>query len=302
MVWSIETNSAGMHDTQTTYLTGGMSWQSDYIANVNQNDDKVDLTGWVTLNNNSGTYYPNSKLKLVAGEVNRVTAQKYGYDDLDYYEEEVRAAPSSGQFVEEGLFEYHLYTLQRKTNINNNETKQIQLLSVKDVPVEKILKYDWQRSNTKVQTFLNFLNSEEKGLGIPLPKGIVRAYKADTDGQSQFIGEDQIDHTPKDEEIEIFLGESFDITAERTIQESERKGSILDFGKSCTYQEIEVLLKNHKDEAISVIVVENLYGSNNDVIDTSIDPEKIDAFTYEFTVKVPKDGETKLSYTTKYCY
>jgi hypothetical protein len=193
-------------------MTSGMSWNADYVAVTNDKDDKLDLNGWVTVRNNAGTTFENAKLKLVAGDVNRVATPSTTRDG-DMYMEKMSAG--SSQFVEESLFEYHMYDLQRKTTLKNNEEKQLSLLSSNDIGVEKEYVYDdlsgwyyygssWSDSSEKkVKVMLNFDNSEKNNLGMPLPKGTIKVFKKDSAGKLQFIGEDAIDHTPKDEVVRL---------------------------------------------------------------------------------------------------
>lgn len=302
LVWSIFASQAGKRNILTTYLTGGLTWKADYIAYVNADDNRVDLKGWTTINNTSGTSYPNATLKLVAGDVNVVAArsQKSYYDD---YEMPMMVAESTaGGFAEESFFEYHLYTLDRKTNLKDKQQKQISLLNAKNVSVKKEFVYDSNRSWDKIRVMLETENSEDKGLGMPLPKGVIRVYKQDSQGHLQFIGEDQIDHTPKDEDIGIFLGNAFDIAVEKTTQESSRSGGLLNIGGRCDYQDIEIEIRNHKDEAIEVKVIEHFWGPSVTISNENYDVEKDDEYTYIFRVPVEADGENTLKYTVRQCW
>ena len=185
--------------------------------------------------------------------------------------------------------------------MKNNSTKQVSLLKGSGIPVEKEFIFDDHKSG-KVRTVLKFENSEDQGLGIPLPKGTLRVYKADSGGQLQFIGEDRIDHTPKDEELEIFLGNAFDLVAEKKTIDSSREGSILKFGKRCEDKKIQVTLKNHKTENVNITVVEHVYGTNIQILDASITPEKEDEYTYLFRVPVKVDEDKVLTYTVRRCW
>jgi len=302
LVWKLYTENAGDHATQTTYMTTGMTWEADYIAKINESDDELNFTGWVTINNTSGTSYPNTSLKLVAGDLHITQEQKTyragGYD----IEEMAMPTASPNQFTEETMFEYHMYSLERQTDVQNNETKQISLLSAPGVSIQKKFVFDPQRSywwssadSSKVQVRLDFENSEEDGLGMPLPKGTVRVYKEDSQGKLQFVGEDNIDHTPKDEEMSLLTGYAFDVIAEKTTVNQEN------IGKRCRQYSYEVELRNHKEKAITVYVIENASG-DNEILKTSHTPEKKSAYKYEFAVSVPADGETTLSYTVQTCW
>ena len=293
LVWKVYSESTGDRTTETTYLTDGITWHAEYIANVNATDDLMDFTGWVSIDNKSGTAYPNTSLKLVAGDVHRVTNQPtYNYEKL-YADVASGYAPE--QFSEESLFEYHMYTLDRETDVLNNQTKQISLLSSENVPVKKIFYYDGANQGTAVQVKLEFKNSENQGLGIPLPKGKVRVYKEDSSGKQQFIGEDSIDHTPRDEETTLFLGNAFDIVGERkqTLNENLSKGWY-----RTSY---EITLSNHKDTAEDIVIHEYV-GQSWDITQKSHNFEKKNSSEIEFTVNVPANGETTVTYTIDHRY
>lgn len=293
LVWKLYTEREGERPTETTYLTDGISWRADYIATVNADDTAMNFSGWVTTTNNSGTAYPDTQLKLVAGDVHRVyESKRYGEVYEDY------AMPSAGYeqgFAEEALFEYHMYSLDRKTDILNNETKQISLLASEGVPITKELVYDGASNGTKVQVKLNFKNSEAQALGIPLPKGLVRVYKEDASGQLQFVGEDQIDHTAKDEKVRLYLGDSFDVVGERTATQSDN------IGKGMYRQSYEIALRNHKDTAVEVVVSEYV-GSSWTITQNSDNYTERDAYNIEFKVNVPANGEKTVTYTVEHRY
>ncbi|MCZ7355653.1 MAG: DUF4139 domain-containing protein [Candidatus Methanoperedens sp.] len=295
LIWQIYTDTSGSREVETTYLTEGMNWKANYIATIDQNDAKANIKGWVTIENNAGTAYPDAKLKLVAGDINRVYVPQY-YPQVYAGATATYAvgAPPSG-FSEEGLFEYHLYTLQRTTTLNNNEIKQISLLSADNVPARKEYSYDGTRDGEKVKVVLNITNSKENGLGMPLPKGVVRAYKADTDGQLQFLGEDSIDHTPKDEKLRIAVGNAFDIVGNRLVTNVEGLGS------NGNRESYSIELKNHKTEDINVTVIEHLNG-NWKITKSSEQYKKKDAYTIEFEVNVSKDGTKNIAYTAEIRY
>lgn len=304
LVWSLASAKSGQHLVELGYLTNGMNWHADYVAGVAKDDKNISLNAWVTIDNNSGVGYENAGLKLIAGDVHRVTEQPAVERALMKAAVSTLAAPAP--FEEKSFFEYHLYTLQRKTDLKNNQTKQIALFAAPKVPVEKIYTYDgalyrwyyydnWQKQscNKKVAVKLDFKNSEKNGLGIPLPKGKIRVYKADSDDTLQFIGEDQIDHTPQDEKISLSLGDAFDVVGERKITNHKMITTNL---YRDTY---EITLRNHKKEPITVKVAEHQWGDWN-IIQASQKYEKKDAFTLEFNVPVAKDGETTITYTAEY--
>lgn len=292
LVWQVYTEKAGDHNTEISYLTSGFDWKADYIAELNKDDDMIDLKGWVTIENTSGTSYPNTALKLVAGEVNRV----YDYPTYDYdmvYESAgSKTSADARQFEEESLFEYHLYTLGRKTTLNNNQTKQISLLSAESVPVKKELIYN---GGDKVKVYVKFDNTKENNVGMPLPKGKVRMYKRDSAGSQQFLGEDRVDHTPENEDVELFIGNSFDVTGKRTQTDSQQRAN--DYYR-VSYK---IELKNAKDTAQVVTIEEPVY-TNFEIISSSDDWEKKDAYTIQFKVTVPPKGSKTVSYTADYRY
>lgn len=302
LVWLLDTASGGAHEVEMSYLTTGMNWYANYVTVVNENDTKLDLNGWVTLTNNSGATYNDAKLKLIAGDVNRVQPPMMMEKSRNAFAGGVAMdmAESAPGFEEKSFFEYHLYTLQRPATLKNNQQKQVSLLEGSDVPAEKLFIYEpdgdyWYGGDSqkgKVQVKIAFQNKEKDGLGIPLPKGIVRVYKADTDGSLQLVGEDSIEHTPKDEEIRLFLGEAFDIVGERILK-NRRKIS----DRVWEY-DVEINLRNHKTEQVKITVVDHAYGDWT-ILKSSTDWNKKDASTFEFPVTVAKDGELKVTYTVR---
>ena len=310
LVWKLEADKAGAHNTQISYLTNGISWLADYVAVVDPLDKYVDITGWVTLSNGSGATYENASLNLMAGDVRRVQKAMYENLNMDGAFGGVRAA-AAPQFEEKSFFEYHLYTLQGKTTVRNNETKQITLMTAAKVPAKKLYIYDamkgwwgpWAASrrpgdsydvsvNKKVNVLIEIANTKDNNLGIPLPKGRVRVYKQGTDANQQFIGEDEIDHTPKDEKVRLYLGDAFDIVGEHTRTNFRRISS------NEVEESFEISLRNHKAEAVTVTVVQHLF-SDWKILQSSHKYTKKDASTVEFAVDVPKDGEVKVTYTAR---
>ncbi|MDD4954767.1 MAG: DUF4139 domain-containing protein [Candidatus Omnitrophica bacterium] len=307
LVWEIQNNKEGKHLTEVSYLTNGISWLAEYVTVLDKDDNKISLDGWVSINNTSGATYKNSKLKLIAGDVKRVRER---YDLLQASAmgmvEEKAAAP---QFQEKSFFEYHMYTLQRKATVKNNQIKQISLLSANNVPVKKLFVYDpvdyygWNwyyyednktTKEQKIKVKIELTNSKQNNLGMPLPKGKVKVYKKDDDGSLQFIGEDQIDHTPKDETIKLYLGDAFDVVG-------ERKKMNFREGDHWAEETFEISLRNHKDSDIEVNVIEHMWRySNWKIINKSHEFTKKDARTIEFKPPVAKNGETKVTYTVRY--
>ncbi len=301
--WLISAGETKNNTLELSYMTSGMNWKANYVIVINANDTNLDLNGWVTVTNNAGTTFKDASLKLVAGDVNRVTAQDFAYDYLEEKSYAPRAA-SAPQFAEEALFEYHIYDLQRKTTLKNNEQKQISLLEAANVVVEKEYVYDdiknwwWYGSkyqstgDKKIAVMLNFKNSKENNIGIPLPSGVMRVFKEDSEEKLQFVGEDSIDHTPKDETLRILMGQAFDLMGER----KQRDFNILD-----NWYEYEwaVNLRNHKDEDIIVTVIERT-GGDWEIIEENYKSSKESNNEIKWRIPVKSNGESTLKYKIRY--
>jgi hypothetical protein len=307
LVWEIENEKAGKHLTEVSYLTGGVNWLAEYVTVLDKDDKKISLDGWVSMTNASGASYKDAKLKLIAGDVRRVQPQASIRNAVMYEKKSLDA--SAPQFQEKAFFEYHMYTLQRKATLKNNQIKQISLLSSNDVPVKKLFVYDpvdyygwnWYHYDNnqstkeqKIKVKIELINSKQNNLGMPLPKGKVKVYKKDDDGSLQFVGEDQIDHTPKDETIKLYLGDAFDVVG-------ERKRTNYRSGNNWAEESFEISLRNHKDSNIEINVIEHMWRySNWKITDKSHEFTKKDAQTIEFKVPVARNGETKVTYTVRY--
>jgi hypothetical protein len=302
LVTELTNGGAGAQTLELSYLSGGLSWKADYVAELNAADSALELNGWVTLSNTSGTAYPNARLQLVAGDVNRVrdemrlAAKASGM---------VREAPASRPMAQESLFEYHLYSLQRPTTIADNQTKQVALLGASGVPVAKELVLQgsdyYYRSSVggigqkmKVGVFVQFENREASRLGMPMPKGVVRVYKKDSAGNAQFIGEDGIDHTPKNEAVRLKLGEAFDVTADKKQTDFKRRDSTSpwNYVHESAY---EVVLKNAKQEPVTVVVREPVPGDWS-MLEQSHRHAKVASGTAEWKIQVPAEGSSTLRY------
>jgi len=303
LVWLLRNQTPRPQRVEASYLTSGINWKADYVMVLNAVDTLADLTGWVTIDNKSGATYGNAALKLVAGDVNRASDARRDQRMMELAAKAASPAAASYDFASEGFFEYHLYTLDGRTTIKDNQTKQLSLLSSSEIPVKKELVYygaaDYYRnaygvplSNQKVAVYLEVKNSKENRLGLPLPKGKVRVYKADTSGSQQFVGEDWIDHTARDESVKIKLGNAFDVVGERTQKDFKKLASNL-------YEvEWEIALRNHKAEAQTITVIEPVPGDWQ-VLASSHAYEKIEAHTLKYQIPVPKDGATKLAYRVR---
>ena len=310
LVTQINNKGAADQTVELSYLTGGLGWKADYVAELNAKEEMLDLSGWVTLSNTSGASYKNAKLQLVAGDVNRVQPQASPMQmrkNMDMMAASAEAAPMR----EEGLLEYHLYTMDRLTTIAENQTKQVALLSASGVPVHKDLvlqgaEYYYQSqygeigTKMKVGVFIEFENKEASKLGLPLPKGILRVYKKDSSGNAQFVGEDNIDHTPKNETVRLKLGEAFDVTADKKqtdfkVLPNPQKGHV-------AYESaFEFTLKNAKKEKVTVTVQEPISGDWT-IVSESAPHSKINSHLAVWKIDIPAEGKTTLTYRAQVKY
>lgn len=306
--WLVSSDVAGKQNCEISYLTNGIGWKADYVALVNKNDSALDLSGWVTINNKSGATYKEAQLTLMAGDVRRIQPTP----QVMYKASRTLANSVSG-FEEKSFFEYHIYKLQRPATIADKETKQISLLSATGSKVQKIYTYDargdWFRgwwypgfrgypggsldtSNYhKVNVKLELKNSKDNEMGMPLPKGTIRVYKLDDDGSQQFVGEDEIDHTPKDEKISLYLGDAFDIVGDYKRTDHKTYGKVYE-------DSFEIKIRNHKSEAVTVNVMDHVWGDWEITRKTHVF-EKRDASTIVFPVTVAPDKEVVIEYSVR---
>jgi hypothetical protein len=302
LVWTLDNAGAGSQKVEASYLTNNMNWNADYVLTVARDEKTGDLDGWVTLTNNSGASFVNAKLQLVAGEIHQV--RPVTIESMGAAAKVDRAMAAPPQFQQEGMSEYHLYTLGRRTSIQNNESKQISLLSGTNVPVEKFLLVEGQSyyyHNQQgignaipepVKLYYRFKNDEKGGLGMPLPAGTVRVYQADSKGGIQFVGEDRIDHTPKDETLKIYVGNAFDIVCERKQLDYKKLANNL-------YEmEYQITLRNHKDVPVTVEAREPI-GGDWEVVNSNLKWTKLDATTISFEIPVEKNGTATLDYRVR---
>lgn len=298
LVWQLWSRSAGSRSCEISYIAQGLSWKADYVAVLDYDDTALDLEGWITLTNTSGATYPDARLKLVAGDVATLGTPANVPKALGIQATAARAAGE--EFQEETFFEYHLYALGRRTTVADRQTKQVALLSAPGVKATKRFIYDpdqagrwvWQHPSPEsaIMVKVEFTNSEEDGLGMPLPKGTVRLMKADQDGSLQFIGEDSVDHTPKNEDIQLHVGVAFDLVGEYVHVDQQ----VRDRGSRDSHR---VLLRNHKAEPVTITYVAHLTGEW-EILRSTHDYQKVDASTAEFTVTVPADDEVQIEYTS----
>ena len=311
--WLVNSALGGDNQVELTYLTGGINWAADYNILLATDNTSLDLNGWVTLNNTSGTAYADATVKLIAGDVNRLpepqanVRAEMATAQMDFAEDE--------QVVQREFSEYQLYELARNVTIGNNETKQVQFVTGTGVTATTFFVYDGsprffgyggfisdqfygQTGITDIQNYLEFSTDDESGLGADLPAGRIRVYQEDVDGAALLIGENQIDHTPQGEDVQIYLGNAFDLVGERTQTDFQQ------IGRDVIEETFEIRLRNRKDtETVQIRVVERMTRwSEWEIISASHEYEKTDAFGVEFRVDVPAGEEVVLTYTVRYTF
>jgi len=320
--WLLQSDRSAQVDAEIGYITGGLTWEASYNVIAPESGDLLDMVGWITLRNQSGHTFENARLQLMAGEVNKIEPTRErdyakaanGGNDLSYI-----AAAGGVMATEKPFDEYHLYTLQRPSTLENGETKQVEFVRGSGIPSKRIYVYEgyllpenlrgnWEyqftqpnvgmTSNKQVYIMREFRNSTADHLGIPLPKGRLRFYRRDQDGSLQFVGENVISHTPKDETVRVYTGNAFDIVAERT-----RTDFHVDNGQRFIDESYQIKLRNHKKEPVKVQVVEHMYRCENWTITAkSIGYAKKDSHTVEFTASIPPDGEQVVTYSVHYTW
>lgn len=304
----VQYKGAEQADVELSYLTGGLQWKADYVAELNNKENAIDLSGWVTLTNTSGTAYPNAKVQLVAGDVNRVREAIRAKTPM--LRGDVMMANAAPMPTEQGLLEYHLYTLPRATTLAENQTKQVALLSAQQIPARKELvltgadyyyqgQYRDAEQKQKVQVYVQFENKESNKLGLPLPKGIMRVYKKDNDGTAQFVGEDQIDHTAKNDTVRLKLGNAFDVTADRV--QTDFKNLSKDKQAPLYESAYAITLHNAKKEAVTVTVQEPINGDWK-ILNASHPHEKTSAHQATWKISVPAESDATLKYRVQVKY
>jgi hypothetical protein len=305
LIWTLENTGPQRQRVETSYLASKLAWNADYVLTVSRDDKAGDLDGWVTLTNGSGTGFRNARLQLVAGDLNRVKAG--AMDRADVVAERAMRQAAAAPMAQEAFSEYHLYTLGRKTTINNDETKQVSMLSGTGVPMMKRFIVDGQQfyyhnrhhpgSPLKdvVQVYYQFRNEQKTGLGVPMPAGVVRVYQADSKGGVQFVGEDRINHTPKDETLKIKIGNAFDVVCERNQTDFQKIGGT-------THEvEFEITLRNHKTAPITVEVNEPIGGTWR-ILSSTHEWKKTAAWAAQFTVPVAAEGTAVLKFRARVTY
>lgn len=304
LIWTVENEGAAKHRVEASYLAGKLAWNADYVLTVSRDDKTAGVDGWVTLTNNSGTAFRNAKLQLVAGDLNRV---REALGKMVASEMADGRRPAAAQMAQESFSDYHLYTLGRKTTINNSQTKQVSMLNGTNVPVQKRYVVEGQQfyyHNARhpgapikdvVQVFYQFKNEARGGMGMPMPAGTVRVYQEDSKGAVQFVGEDRINHTPKDEALNLKIGNAFDVVCERNQVDFEKiAGNVYEF-------EYEITLRNHKSVPVTVEVNEPIGGTWR-MVRSSHEHTKTAAWAAQFNVPVVADGEAVLKYRVRVTY
>jgi hypothetical protein len=321
--WLLQTNDPGKFAAEISYVAGGMSWQSDYNLVVSDNPkgktDLLDMVGWITMRNQSGKTFENANIKLMAGDVNKLQPASLATRAYGAMNKAMADEAMAPVVHEKSFDEFHLYTLARATTLRDQETKQVEFVRSTGIHALRLFVYDGAQvqqygyynmdqirqdqsygtqSNPKVWVMEEFKNSEVNHLGIALPKGRLRFYRRDTDGHLEFVGENTIDHTPKDETLRIFTGNSFDVVGER-----KRTNIRVDSAHNWMDESFEIRVRNHKKEAVTVRVVEHLYRWTNwKLTEQSQDSRKTDAQTVEFPVTIAPDGEQVVTYTVHYSW
>lgn len=296
LAWLVEnTGTAGPQRIEVSYLTGGMSWHAEYTAVVSAQETDLTLSGWASIDNRSGATYENAGLTLVAGDVNRAEPERppVGRGRVLMLNQELAETPAP-QFDEQPLFEYHAYTLDRRARVGDNETVQLALLADTKVKAKKQYIYDGGRMPTAVQTRFEFENSQRAGLGLPLPRGKVRVYQEGATGSRQFLGEDGLKDLAKDETARVTVGTAFDLAGER------KQTTVRQVSDRSREESLDIVLRNHTANPVTITVVEHLGRNDWYIRQSSQEYRKRDAWTIEFDVPVPKDGEARVGYTVVY--
>lgn len=291
--WLVHSPEAGRVDADVSYLTTAISWHAEYVAHLNSDDTRIRWSGWASIDNRSGATYKDAKLKLIAGDIHRASGRRPGRDVMELNFSSAMRAPRAG-FEERSFFEYHLYDLPRRTTVADKETKQIALFDPASAAVVKKFLYRPYMNQKKIAVVVEFENTEANGLGMAMPRGLVRLTKSDIDGTSQLLGEDRIDHTPRDETVSLEVGNAFDIIPEFRVVDRRK------ISRTVQEQDVEITLRNHKNSDVEVGVEQKASRWNAwRIIASSVPFEKTDAETFTFKLKVPSDGEVVFTYTIR---
>jgi len=319
LTWLIETDKAGSLEAELGYVTGGMRWEASYNLVAPQEGDRLDIVGWVTMDNQSGKTFENARIKLMAGDVSKLRPEEMDYRFGPQVGGAIRGA-AAPPVTEKAFEEYHLYTLTRRTTLHDRETKQVEFLRADDVDFDRFYVYDGAKidperyrgwgieqirqeasygteCNPKVWVMCEFKNSKDNELGMPLPAGRTRFYRRDEDGQLEFTGENVIDHTPKDETVRVYMGNAFDLVGER-----KRTEFRCEYSERWVDEAFEIKLRNHKKEPVEIRVVEHLYRWHTwEMVENSDPFEKLERLI-EFRVQVKPDEEKVVTYKVHYTW
>jgi len=287
LVWRLRTDAAGDQPLEVSYMAGGMAWHAEYVAVLDESETSLDLQGWASVENHSGATYDDAKVKLVAGSIHRAQQPRPMYADGM-----MKARASEAAMVERAFFEYHIYEVPLRATLSNNEVKQLGLLHASGVKAVKRYTYDATRDNDNVMVTVEFENAQASGLGMPLPEGVVRIFKRDTDGSLELAGEDRIKHTPKNERVRLSVGNAFDIGVER------KQADYKQVTPRLLEQSFEITLRNHKTDAVDVTIAEHT-GGDWEILKSSHPFAKKDATTFEFTVRCAPEKPVTVTYTLR---
>lgn len=307
LAWLVQAEQAGPHQVEIAYLTNGMNWHANYVILLAADEQSLDLNGWVTVDNRSGGSFRDAKLKLVAGEIARAQPERA----VMMLTKEAGAPAPTPPVEERGFFEYHLYEVKRPVTILNNQTKQIEFIGAAGVPATKRFILNLvnipfgggvvqdpefgARAKGNPDVYVEFQTGKDTGLDAPLPAGVVRLYKKDVDGAPLLIGETNIGHTPAGEKVKLRVGRAFDVVGERTQTDFTK------LGPRALEESYEIVVRNHKDTAVTVTVVENMFRAAEwEITQASHKYTKADAHTVHFEVSVPAEGEETITYTVRY--
>jgi len=319
--WLLSTDKSGKFSAEFSYVTGGFNWHADYNIVAPEKGDLVDVVGWVTMDNHSGKTFENARIKLMAGDVNKIEAGRGGAIGGRIQTSIVNGQVAPPPVSEKAFDEYHLYTLERRTTLRDRESKQVEFIRAPGVTTKQLYIYDglkldpnryynwaWENirndhsygteSNPKVWVMREFRNSEANHLGMPLPKGRVRFYRRNDDGQIEFTGENTIEHTPHDETVRVYTGNAFDLVGER-----RRTDYTVDNSRRVANESFEIKVRNHKKEPVEIRIVEHLYRAANwEIASSSVEYNKIDSRTIEFPVTIAPDAEKVITYAAHYTW
>jgi hypothetical protein len=319
--WLIKTNEKGKLDAELSYITGGMSWEADYSMLDSGDENELDMIGWVTMDNQTGRTFENTRIKLMAGDVSKIQPDDYARQRAVMYDMSMAGEAMAPAVSEKAFEEYHLYTLANPSTLRDRQTKQVEFIRANGIKSHKLYVYDGfkfdqryryydpesirqnrdygTQCNKKVWVMREFMNTKDNNLGIPLPRGLVRFYRTDDDGQLEFTGENYIDHTPKDEKVRVYTGNAFDLVGER-----RRTDYTIDTSGDWLDEAFEIKIRNRKEkDTVEFRVVEHLYRWINwEIVEKSQDFEKTDSRTIEFRVEVPPGAEKVITYKVHYTW